>query len=113
MPSRARNPIFMAIIFFAILFAGYFLFQANDYIFGPKLSLAFPIEGETVYGSVDVKGKTEPLIRLTINGYETYSNDSGFFSEELKLGKGFHIIDVVVKNSFGREARISRSIIVK
>ena len=103
----------MITLFLGILFTGYFLFQANDFIFGPELSLFSPKEGETVWGDVVVSGKTDPRTTLTINGYETYSDEMGIFEENLPLGEGFHIIDVIVKNRFGTESRVTRSIVVK
>lgn len=110
---RNWPPLVMVMLFFSILFVGYFLFQANDFIFGPKLSLFSPQDGETVRGSVVIAGKTDPRTTLTINGYETYSDEAGIFEESLPLRAGFHIIDVIVKNRFGKESRITRSIVVK
>lgn len=110
---RNWPPLVMVMLFFSILFVGYFLFQANDFIFGPELALFSPKDGETVRGSVVIAGKTDPRTTLTINGYETYSDEAGIFEENLPLGAGFHIIDVIVKNRFGKESRITRSIVVK
>ena len=111
--SKLQSPFFMVLTFSVILFSGYFLFQANDYLFGPELMVASPQDGETIHGSVVVRGTTNPSVRLTINGYETYSDQEGVFEERFPFGQGFHIIEIVVENRFGREARITRNIVVK
>ncbi|OGZ41363.1 MAG: hypothetical protein A3C80_03480 [Candidatus Ryanbacteria bacterium RIFCSPHIGHO2_02_FULL_45_43] len=110
---RRRVPFFMIVNFFILLLIGYFVFQASDFLFGPQLFVEYPINGETVVGNVFISGKTDPNTRLTINGFEAYSDDDGFFSENLPLTKGYHDIIVEVRNRFQKEARVTRAIVVK
>lgn len=96
-----------------ILLGGYILFQGRDVFFGPRLSLIEPRDGALIEGRVLVRGKTDPLTKVFINEFESVSDSSGNFEEVIPFAKGFHVVEVVTKNRFNKEARVVRQIIVK
>lgn len=97
----------------AILLGGYVLFQGRDVFFGPRLSLLEPRNGALVEGSVRVRGKTDPFTKVFINEFESMSDEEGNFEEAIPFAKGFHVVEVVTKNRFNKEARVVRQIVVK
>ena len=96
-----------------ILLGGYVLFQGRDLFFGPHLSLVEPRNGALIEGSVTVRGKTDPLTKVFINEFESVSDEEGNFEEELPFAQGFHVVEVVTKNRFNKEARVVRQIVVR
>lgn len=96
-----------------VLLGGYVLFQGRDVFFGPPLSLFEPPNGALIEGSVRVRGNTDPFTKVFINGFESISDENGNFEEAIPFEKGFHVVEVVTKNRFNKEARVVRQIVVK
>jgi hypothetical protein len=110
---RPHHHILMIGGFLLILFGGYIFFQGRDVFFGPTLFVEEPKNGALIDGAVLVRGKTEPYTKVFINEYEAMSNDQGIFEETLPLVSGYHLIEIITKNKFNKEARIVRQIVVK
>lgn len=96
-----------------LLFGGYVLFQGQDVFFGPPLSLFEPANNALIEGSVRVRGRTDPFTKVFINEFESVSDKEGNFEEAIPFAKGFHVLEVVTKNRFNKEARVVRQIIVR
>lgn len=110
---RPHHHVLMIGGLFAILLGGYILFQGRDIFFGPNLFLFEPQNGALIEGSVRVRGKTDPFAKVFINEFESVSDEKGNFEEAIPFTAGFHIIEVVTKNRFNKEARVVRQIVVK
>ena len=110
---RPHHHILMIGGLFLILFGGYILFQGRDVFFGPHLSLIEPRNGALIEGRVLVRGKTDPLTKVFINEFESMSDTEGNFEEAIPFAQGFHVVEVVTKNRFNKEARVVRQIVVK
>ena len=113
-PKRHRGTYVMSIIFFSILAVGYIGFRTSSIFATPEIDLESPPDGARISGSsVQIRGNTEPKVRLTVNGYESYSDPEGRFDLQLPFQPGFHIVDVRVINRIGREAKVVRRIVVE
>ncbi|MEK7151010.1 MAG: hypothetical protein AAB783_02315 [Patescibacteria group bacterium] len=113
-PRRHKSAYLMAIFFLLVLGVGYISFRTSAIFIVPELIVGEPTDGATVRDeSVKVRGTTESKARLTVNGYEAYSNEQGIFELSLPFQKGFHTIDVRVKNRIGKESRVVRHIVVE
>lgn len=97
----------------AFLIGSYFIYQMRDWIFLPELTVIEPVDGATFFGSeVVIQGITTPGTRLTVEGVEAYSGKNGEFRTELLLPSGFHVIDIIAENRFGRKSVLERRIMV-
>lgn len=104
----------MALSFVAIVGVGYILFRTSAVFITPELIVREPSDGAQIYAdTIKISGITESKVRLTVNGYETYSDDNGLFELALPFQKGFQTIDVRVKNRIGKESRVVRHIVVE
>ncbi|MEK7576899.1 MAG: hypothetical protein AAB482_04385 [Patescibacteria group bacterium] len=113
-PKRHKSAYLMATIFLIILGVGYISFRTSAIFIVPELIVGEPADGAAIHDeSVKVRGTTESKARLTVNGYEAYSNEQGAFELLLPFQKGFHTIDVRVKNRIGKESRVVRHIVVE
>ncbi|MBI3421055.1 MAG: hypothetical protein HY006_03245 [Candidatus Sungbacteria bacterium] len=110
---RPHHHVLMIGGLLAMLLGGYILFQGRDVFFGPRLSLIEPRNGALIEGRVLVRGKTDPLTKVFINELESVSDKNGNFEEAIPFAKGFHVVEVVTKNRFNKEARVVRQIVVK
>ena len=97
-----------------VLMGSYFIYQMRDWIFLPELTVQEPADGATFWGpAVIIQGITTPGTRLTVEGVEAYSGKNGEFRVDLLLPNGFHVIDIVAENRFGRKSVLERKIVVK
>ncbi len=113
-PRRHKSTLLMTLVFLAIVASGYILFRSSAIIAGPALSLDEPADGSLIRAnSVVIKGKTDAKSRVTVNNFEVFSDDKGRFSVDLPMQKGFHILDVRVKNRIGKETKIVHRIVVE
>lgn|SRR3989344_297336 len=113
-PARHKNPAFMAIAFLILVGSGYILFHSSSIFITPELNVYGPEDGARISGgTVEIYGATEPKTRVTINGFEVLSDDTGSFTALLPLEPGFQVLDVRVKNRVGMEAKVVRHIVVE
>ncbi len=73
----------------------------------PALSIDQPSDNQSFSGNqktVTVKGKTDPNIRVTVNGFWAVTDDTGNYSYTLSLQNGDNKIDVVASDVAGNKA---------
>ena len=91
------------VLFFLIL-AGYSLFQARFLIFGPKIEIVAPRDGETSLNELVVmNGYAKNAAWITLNGKQIFTDEKGFWSEKLLINKGLSIMTIQARDRFGRE----------
>ncbi len=114
-PRKVR--IWSRFLVFGIFFVGmlgYFAYQARDLVMGPELEVTTPSDGVLVETeSVVVSGVSEPGVELTVNGAKVYSAQDGHFSQELLLARGLHSLEIMARDRFGNEKKVTRQIVVK
>lgn len=77
----------------------------------PRLTIASPLDGQTVSGSeVTVHGTTEKDVTLTINKQMVLVRENGDFSEDVRLQPGLNIFTVAATNSFKKEKVVTFSV---
>jgi len=72
----------------------------------PSLTIDQPTDGQTFsqsQKSQQVKGKTDPNIRVTINGFWAVTDDKGNYSYNMQLQNGDNKIDVVASDTAGNK----------
>ncbi len=92
----------LVIAFFVLLIVGYGIFQSQKIIKGPQLSIASPIQGQTVAKSdVDIAGVAKNISFISLNDRPIHVDESGHFSEKLMLYPGYNIIKLKAQDKFG------------
>ena len=110
MSSAARNVLLGLVI---ALFVGYLAFQLQGFIFGSDLVLFTPRNGEHVKTShIIIQGRATGMSFLFLDGRQVFSDDNGYFEEELILPYGLNIIRMTGKGRFGRTFEEERMIYV-
>lgn len=93
-------------IAFAILICGilgYTLFQMQNVITGPVITIAAPQNGAEVDRALSiVEGTTRNITAISINGRNISVDEHGTFSEKLLLSPGYNIITLHAEDKFGR-----------
>lgn len=90
---------------FFVLLAVYVLFQARFIILGPGVAVTYPKDGSSVpSGVITLRGTARNASFLTLNGRRIYTNTSGYFEEKLIASPGINIMELTVRDRFGREA---------
>lgn len=90
----------------ALIILFYGLYEAHDLIFGPVLIVNSPTDGQiTKEPQISIKGETKRIAKIFINGRQIFTHDDGSFNESLLLGYGYNIIEVRVRDQFGRQIK--------
>ncbi len=96
------------IIIFCVI-TGYSYYQSRNLMAGPKLEIESPVNGAVMASSTAlVTGKTQNISYVTLNGRQIFTDESGNFSMNILLLKGYNTVTVSAKDKFGRS--ISKSI---
>ncbi|MEK9209406.1 MAG: hypothetical protein AAB926_01085 [Patescibacteria group bacterium] len=94
--------------------AVYVIYQLKGVIFGPYIAVYSPIDGEVLeQGYVAVRGKTSQANFLSLNNRKVFVDRDHKFFHGLLLAPGYNIIELTVKDNFGREIKIKKEVMVK
>src|SRR3989344_8727867 len=98
-----RHWIFFGII---VLVAGYFVFEARGVHFAPSLEIFEPKNESKVSGSrLRIAGRTDPRLKVWIEGREVESDERGIFEDNMPIWPGYSEIGISIKDKFGNETR--------
>lgn len=95
----------LVLIGFVIL---YVHFQARNLLQGPLIELTseyVPLQHER---NVGITGKAHNIVKLTLNGREIHTDESGAFTQTLVLPNGYTIMELSAQDRFGRTTSILR-----
>ena len=97
------------------LIAGYFFYQLHFLLSPPGLNVAEPALADFITNSAQVsfRGQTEPGVKLTINGQQSYIDKNGNFEQTTNLVSGLNTITVEATNRFGKSSSVIRRIILQ
>lgn len=110
MSSLLRNILLGTAI---AVFMGYLFFQLQGFFFSSYLEVFSPQDGAHLKNShVKVEGRASGVSFLTIDGRKIFSDDNGFFEEELILPYGLHIITITGEGRFGKTFQEKRMVYV-
>jgi len=77
----------------------------------PSLEVFQPHDRQAIKDSfVDVRGKTDPGVGVTVNGQDVFVDSGGNFSTQLSLKPGPEEIDIVADNKLGKSAAVKMSV---
>lgn len=95
------------------IFLIYFWVQFSPVLFGPKLVVFTPENGQTfMSGQVEVEGAVGDIASLHLNGRSIYTDENGYFKEVLLFAPGLNIIEVKAKDKFGKVLKERRMIYI-
>jgi len=90
---------------------GYVFSQISSVLTPPTLELTEPKEDGTVQGnSIIFSGRSEIGADVFINDQAVLTDRNGQFNENLILSPGLNVIEVVVRNKFNKESRVTRRV---
>lgn len=108
------SPNFLIVLgtgFLLLAFVFYLAFQYFSQVLGPELQVTVPQNEAVIEGKVvDVQGKTDPDAQVYINGGKVEISQSGNFSSRLTLIEEVTIIEIVARNKFGKEKKVTRTV---
>lgn len=97
-------PRHMILVIIFLVIVGYSLFQARFIIMGPRITVTYPQDGETVPGNVfTMEGTARNISWLSLNNRQIFTNEDGHWDEKLVVREGINTITISAKDRFGRE----------
>ena len=97
-----------------IFVVGYLFYQLSFLMHPPKLTVFEPANDmAAAQSAIVVSGRSEPGVKLTINGQEVYINKDGGFSQEVNLNQGLNLIVISAVNRFGKSSSETRKVLLK
>ena len=94
--------------------AVYGFWQARDYLSGPKIYLESPGEGASLKESVlKISGRAWDISRITLGGYPIYTDEAGYFEEEIVLAPGVNEILLEAEDKFGHKTSLRRMVFME
>lgn len=95
----------------SLLLLAYFYRGYSSFTKAPSLTIQSPVEQAVILGeAVEVSGQTDPSTILTINGQQITLKNDGSFAQKINLNSGVTTLEFIVKNKFGRESKVKRTI---
>ena len=86
-------------------FGGYFIYQSRNVLARPKVFTENLDDYNIVNNSfLPIKGKAKNTISLFLNGRKIFTDENGFFEEDLILTPGYNIIQIKAEDRFKNEA---------
>src|SRR3989338_5341052 len=108
----SHKKFFIGFVGVLVLFYG--LWQARDFLRGPRIYIESPTQGEGFdKNPMEVKGRALDVIKFTLNGRTIFTDENGNFKEEILLAKGVNDIEIYAEDKFGHEKRILRTVLLK
>ena len=105
--------IAIGFILFAIV-AGYSYYEIRDFLAGPKIEITSPKDGDVKNQSLlNIQGMTKNISKLFLNDKQIFTDENGYFNEELLLSLGYNIIEVKAEDRFERKIQKRLEIIYK
>ncbi|EKD84773.1 MAG: Transcriptional regulator, XRE family [uncultured bacterium] len=110
-PARALGSLILTLV---IIFFVYLWFEYRFLIGGPFLEISQPNnEYSTNSPSVQVTGRTDPEVKLSINNQEIGVDVTGKFSQEIKLSDNINTIVIEATAKGGKTTKIERTVFLK
>lgn len=102
------------VIFLVFIFFAYLWIEFRYLVGAPILEVSKPQDQESIEAStVEVKGKTNPEVKIAINNQEVGVDSDGNFYQELKLSESVNKIIITATSKFGKTVRVERTVYLK
>jgi len=89
----------------------YITFQARFLITGPEITLIHEPASVQNSPTVTLEGTARNIAKITLNGRQIFTDQSGYFSEALVLENGYTIATITATDRYGRETNVVRSFV--
>lgn len=89
----------------------YVLYQARFLTEGPVITLLKEPSTTLSTSTIELTGRAQNIVSLSMNGRTIYTTDEGVFSETLTLPIGYTIVTIEGVDRYGKRERIERSIV--
>lgn len=87
---------------------GYGLFQARFLIMGPLIVVNEKVAPEQSERVVTLSGSALNITHLWLNDRPIYTDEHGYFKEDIVLPNGYTTVTLRARDRFGRETRVER-----
>ena len=108
--ARAVVKYLLVALFVGCLFV-YISFQARFLIVGPEITLLNEPASVQNNPTVTLMGTARNIAKITLNGRQIFTDQSGYFSEALVLENGYTIATITATDRYGRETNVVRSFV--
>lgn len=110
-PSRVLGGILGLLI---ATFFVYLWLQYHQLVGPPTLVVTSPLDQATIDSSiVEVVGKTDPEVKVLVNGQEITVSGSGDFKKEITLSSPLNKLIIVAFSRFGQKTQVERTVYLK
>ncbi len=99
---------FLGIVTLIVFIIVYVQFQARNILLGPTISLTSESEVLQYERTVILTGVARNIVKLTLNGREIHTTETGDFSQTLVLENGYTIMELAAQDRFGRTTTLTR-----
>jgi hypothetical protein len=104
--SKSMRRLILRTLPVALLFIGgitYALFQGQDLIIGPRISIIYPPNGMVATTSLlTLTGHVKNVAFITLNDRPIYTDSKGTIKESLLLPRGYTMMVIQAKDRFGK-----------
>ncbi len=104
----------VVIVLVILSFFGYLWIQYRQFVGAPELTIIAPTDQMTTDNpSLDVIGKTDPEVKVTINSQEIQVAESGDFQEKISLSSQVNKITIAAISKFNQKTQVERIVYLK
>lgn len=110
-PARFLGSLILGLI---IIFFVYLWIEYRFLVGGPFLEVSQPVnQASTGSPLIQVIGRTDPEVKLTVNNQEIGVDATGKFSQEIKLSEDISTITIVATSKSGKVTKVERTVFLK
>ncbi len=110
-PAKILGAIIMVAI---VAFFVYLWLQYRQFTGAPQLAISTPTDQLTTDNpSLEVQGKTDPEMKVSVNNQQIPVADSGEFKEQIQLSSQVNKISIEAVNKFGQKTIVERTVYLK
>jgi hypothetical protein len=103
-----------AIIISVIAIAGYAILESRYFLRRSNITVGSPMHGLTLTNPVlNIEGQAFNVADISVNGLPIFVDEKGFFSTPTILAPGYSVIEVALKNKFGKLEKQRLEVIYK
>jgi len=99
------------LVFVAILFIAYAVFQARFLIAGPQIIMTGSQASVQQDRVITLTGTTKNIVMLTLNDREIYTDKNGVFTEALVLENGYTVATLTAHDRYGRTHELTETFV--
>lgn len=110
--SQTRVVTVLGAALLVLVLGSYLVVQIAHVRSAPPLEVTAPEEGQQLTAAlVNVRGKTEPEVQVSVNGAPIYTAPDGSFSSQVDVTRGTTIIEIQAKRRYGGSKTETRRVI--